>query len=199
MKKPVNLDEFLGGKSLDEFLPPPEPDLPREVLGPPELVTIHWRQSTCSCGRVYESEEHGPTIRHTISRRMGFGLREVGKVYIPAIPGLDLSEIPTETRITQARIFACPQCIGARPSLPLFPDQPTSFVVKANGNAMSPHAARWLDMHATAAPHALDQTMAGMHRRGVDFDDLLTFKTESIDLMSLIQSTCDPERQIELE
>lgn len=191
MPKPklVDLSEFLGPGPVDlsEFLGPKH-ELPSEVLSPPELVVVHWLEQTCSCSRTYECEEHGPTIRHTLSRRQGFGLRVIGKVYIPAVPGMDLSNIPIEVKVTRQRIHGCPSCIGTKASLPLFPEQPPAD-----------HAARWFEMHKTANHHEVEATLKDMHKRGIDFDDLLAFRTTEIDLKTAVatQVLCDPERNIE--
>lgn len=198
----IDLSEFLPKKdSLDEFLPK-EPELPKEVLSPPEVVVVHWLRQTCSCSRVYESEEHNATIRHTISRRIGFGLRPIGKVYIPLLPNLDISDLPVEVHTTEKRIFSCPSCIGTKPSLPLFPDQPPAFLVSKSEVCASPHVMAWQEMHKTAPLHAKEEALAGMARRkGVDnygkldFDDLLSFRTTKVDLKSAFSdlSTVDPE------
>lgn len=191
MAKPRLFDDLLDTSAdLSDLLPP---ELPKEVLSSPEVVTVHWLRQICACGREYHSEEYGPTIRHTLSRRMGFGLREVGKVHIPVVPGMDLSEIPVETRITTKRIFFCPDCIGRRASLPLFPEQPVAFLVKKNGDAMSPHVAAWHEMHKASLN--VHETLVDMKKRQVDFDDLLVFRTTKIDLSSQFRdtSTVDPE------
>lgn len=191
MPKPklVDLSEFLGPGPVDlsEFLEP-KPELPSESLSPPEAVIVHWIEQTCSCSRTYECQEHGATIRHTLLRRIGFGMRPIGKVYIPAVPGMDLSNVPVEVKVTKQRIFACPSCIGMRASLPLFPEQPPAD-----------HAARWLEMHKGAKHHDVEAVLKDMHKRGIDFDDLLAFKTTELDLQATVASQvlCDPERNIE--
>jgi len=196
-KKPsIDLSEFLPkkGQDLSEFLPP-SVQQPSEVLSPPELVVLHWIKSTCSCGREYSSQEYGPLIRHTISRRIGFGLREMGKVFIPMLPGLDISDLPQEVRTKHERIYACPSCLGTRPSLPLFPEDKPAIIVNTNGTAMFPHAAAWFEAHKTSRQFEIDETLKDMHKRAVDFDDLLAFKTTKMDLQSVAQSLCDPESQ----
>jgi hypothetical protein len=198
----INFDDLLNDGGLEAFLPAsPQPELPREVLSPPELITFHWLSQLCSCGREYTAQEHGPTIRHTISRRQGFGLHVLGKVYIPAVPGMDLSDIPTQTITRSERIYHCPSCIGTKSSLELFPDsREPDWSVKMNGQVMPPHVARWHDMHNAARPLEVQQTENDMRKRKVDFDDLLVFKTTELDLRSAVANTvlCDPEKQIEL-
>lgn len=191
----IDLSEFLPKKDdLSEFLPK-EPDLPKEVLSPPELVELRWHKQNCSCGRSYSFQEYGPLVRHTLSRRVGFGLREVGKVFITLLPGLDISDLPHTIVETTSRIFACPACLGSRPSLPLFPDQKPAFIVSKSGNCMSPHVAAWHDMHKTSRQFEVEETLKDMSRRNVDFDDLLAFKTTELDLRSVAQSLCDPEKE----
>jgi len=169
----IDLSEFLPKKdSLDEFLPPAV-QLPTEVLSPPELIELRWLKQLCSCGREYTAQEFQPLVRHTISRRIGFGLREIGKVYIPLLPNLDVSELPQHVVTREERIFQCPACLGQKPSLDLFPDQSPTFIVKTNGDVMSPHVARWFEMHKTSRQFELHETLTDMHRRSVDFDDLL--------------------------
>lgn len=197
MPKKIDLSDLLDDKTLDEFLPASPPP-PSEVISPPECLILFWQRSTCSCGRVYESEEHGPLIRHTLSRRQGFGLHVLGKVLIPWVPGMDTTDLPTEVRCTTKQIFTCPECIGRRSSLPLFPDTATQFVVKKNGTAMSPHLARWYDMHSTSKPEHVTEAIKTMHMHKVEIDDLLTFKTTEHDLRACAMQLCDTEKQIEL-
>jgi hypothetical protein len=52
-------------------------------------------------------------------------------------------------------------------------------------------------MHKTSRQFELHETLTDMHRRSVDFDDLLTFKTTKLDLQSVAQQLCDPELGVE--
>lgn len=182
----VDLSEFLG-PDLSDLLPEPSPELPKEVLSAPEMLILFWQKHKCLCGREYECPEHGPLIRHTLSRRIGFGLRPIGKVYIPCIPGMDVSDIPQEIRITENKIYACPSCLGSRPSLSLFPTEKPD------------HTPQWREMHKTCDSFALHQTELDMKKRGYDIEDTLTFRTTELDLQAALQAQllCDPEKQIE--
>ena len=62
---------------------------------------------------------------------------------------------------------------------------------------MPPNTAKWFDMHKTSRQFDIHETLVDMNRRSVDFDDLLTFKTTKLDLQSVAQSLCDPEKGIE--
>lgn len=196
----IDLSEFLPKGSLDEFLDSPKVETPqeRDVLSPPEIIQFNWIRQTCSCGREFTSQEYGPLVRHTLSRRIGFGLRQIGKVFIPLVPGTNLVDVPHEIRYKDERIFGCPHCIGTKSSLDLFPEAaPNPIRVTKSGIAMPLHAALWFDSNSSAPIHARDEAIAGMTKRNVDFDDLLMFKTTSIDLQSVAQPLCDPETQIE--
>lgn len=184
----VDLSEFLG-PDLSDLLPEPQPNLPSESLSPPEVLILFWQKHLCSCGREYECPEHGPLIRHTLLRRHGFSLRPIGKVYIPWIPGIDVSDIPQEIRTSETRIPACPSCLGSRPSLELFPNVRTHAQLEA----------KWQEMHKTCDTFALHQTELDMKKRGYDIEDTLTFRTTETDLASALraQVLCDPETQIE--
>lgn len=208
----IDFSDLLNEVELEEFLqlgdekPKAVPQLESEKLSPPEAFIIHWREDTCCCGKVYESQEHAPTVRYTLHRRVGFGYHEAGKVYIPATPGFDSSDLPQEVRVTKGRIQACPHCTGRRPSLSLFPDSEVAFLISKDGTALPPNAARWLEMHKTARRQQLDETIKDMDKRAkrrgqnIDFDALLVFRTTESDLQAQVagQVLCDPERQIEL-
>jgi len=197
-KKPLlDLSEFLSPNDLSEFLPPAAPPKPTEVLSPPELVQLRWTRQLCTCGREYSSQEYGALVRHTISRKIGFGTQIIGKVFIPLMPSMDVSELPQEIIINEVKIFSCPQCLGQKTSADLFPELGTTFIVNSRSEAMPPNTAKWFDMHKTSRQFDIHETLVDMNRRSVDFDDLLTFKTTKLDLQSVAQSLCDPEKGIE--
>lgn len=200
----IDLSEFLPKKkgSLDEFLTPsakPVIEAPKEVLSNAECLVLFWKREICGCGRTYESQDHGPMLRHTLFRRQGFGLHNLGKVYIPLLPNMDCSDLPQETKIAETRIHACPECLGSRPSYPLFSDTPPAFIVNGSGTAGSPHQLRWLQQHSTSNQLEVEKTLHDMQKRGVDIDDLLQFKTTELDYRSAFQgqTLCDPEKDIE--
>lgn len=185
----IDLSEFLIlGPDLSDLLPPEEP---KDKLSPPELVVMHWLRQTCTCSQIYNSQEHGATIRHTMFRRG----RQAGKVYIPLLPGMDVSSLPIEVQTKSETIFSCPSCIGSRPSLPLFPDTKIDFMVGNNNDCATPHVTAWHEAHKCAPVHAKEQVLADMAKRHVEIDDLLTFRTTEIDLQSCFSdlSTVDPE------
>ncbi len=197
-KKPLlDLSEFLSPNDLSEFLPPPGPPQPTEVLSQPELIELRWLKQLCTCGREYSSQEMQPLVRHTISRHIGFGLQEIGKVFIPLLPGLDVSEIPQQIVTKEEKIFHCPACLGTKSSLDLFEDKHTTFVVRTNGDVMSPHVSAWFEMHKTSRQFDVHETLVDMARRDFSVEDLLTFKTTKLDLQSVAQSLCDPETGVE--
>lgn len=183
----IDLSEFLPKKKgvFDDLLgasPEPTPLPPQEVLSPPELVTLHWLHQTCICGTTYSAQEHQPTIRHTMSRRAGFGLRSIGKVYIPFLAGQNISDIPQEISVREEKIFYCPKCVDNHRTADMFPSPSPNYVDK------------WMDMHKTSRQAEIEATLKSMNSRELEFGDLLGFQTTNLDLQSVAQQVCDPEK-----